>query len=310
MRVVFFGSPPTALPTLNGLLAAGHEIKLIITQPDKPAGRGKKLTPPAVKVFAQDHGLPFLQPERIRKDEKVLEAIREANPDINIVVAYGQIIPASIIYLPPLKSLNIHFSLLPKYRGAAPVQWAILNGERFTGVTIFQLTEKMDEGPILAQEVVPILPRENAHELETRMSHIGAQLLIRTLEKIDKVQLKEQDHSLATYAPKLTKDQGLIDWQEPAEAIDRKVRAFYGWPGAFTFLNGQRLEIISGQFTQGLMPAARPGEVVQLDKSGIYVCCGQKTFYLIEKVKPEGKKEMSAYSFSLGGKVRVGTILG
>lgn len=309
MRIVFFGSPPTALPSLNALLSAGHEIKLIITQPDKPAGRGKKLTPPAVKVFARDHGLPYLQPERIRKDEKVLETIKEASPDINIVVAYGQIIPAPIIYLPPLKSLNIHFSLLPRYRGAAPVQWAILNGERFTGITIFQLTEKMDEGPILSQEVVPILPRENAHELETRMSHIGAQLLIKTLEKINILELKEQDHSLATYAPKLTKEQGRINWQETAEAVDRKVRAFYGWPGAFTFINGQRLEIISGQITQGLMPAARPGEVVQLDKSGIYVCCGQKTFYLIEQVKPEGRKEMSAHSFSLGGKVRVGTVL-
>lgn len=310
MRVVFFGSPPAALPALNGLLSAGHEIRLVITQPDKPAGRGKKLTPPAVKVFAQDHGLPCLQPERIRKDEKVLEAIKEANPDINIVVAYGQIIPASIIYLPPHKSLNIHFSLLPKYRGAAPVPWAILNGERFTGVTIFQLTEKMDEGPILSQEVVQILPRENAHELETRMSHIGAQLLIRTLEKIGSLELKEQNHSQATYAPKLTKDQGRIDWQEPAETIDRKVRAFYGWPGAFTLLGGQRLEIISGQVTQGLMPTARPGEVVQFDKSGIYVCCGHRTFYLIEKIKPEGKREMSAYSFCLGGKIKVGTILG
>ncbi|MCX8160860.1 MAG: methionyl-tRNA formyltransferase [Candidatus Saccharicenans sp.] len=309
MRVVFFGSPPTALPALSGLLSAGHEIKLVITQPDKPAGRGKKLTPPAVKVFAEDHGLPYLQPEKIRKDEKVLEAIKEANPDINIVVAYGQIIPGSIIYLPPLKSINIHFSLLPKYRGAAPVQWAILNGERFTGVTIFQLTEKMDEGPILTQELVPILPRENAHELETRLSHLGAQLLLRTIEKIGSLEPKEQDHSLATYAPKLTKEQGRIDWQQTAEAIDRQVRAFFGWPGAFAFHNGQRLEIISGQVTQGLMPAARPGEVVQLDKSGIYVCCGQKTFYLIEKVKPEGRKEMSAFSFSLGGKVRVGTIL-
>lgn len=310
MRIVFFGSPATALPALNGLLSAGHEISLIITQPDKPAGRGKKLSPPAVKVFAKDHGLPYIQPEKIRKDEKALKAIKEANPDINIVVAYGQIIPASIIYFPPFKSVNIHFSLLPKYRGAAPVQWAILNGERFTGVSIFQLNEKMDEGPILSQEVVPILPRENAHELETRLSHIGAQLLIKTLENIETLDLKEQEHSLATYAPKLTKEQGRIDWQEPAEVIDRKVRAFYGWPGAFTFLTGQRLEIISGQVTQGLMPAARPGEVVQVDRSGIYVCCGQKTFYLVEKIKPEGRKEMSAYSFSLGGKVRVGTILG
>ncbi|MDI6699390.1 MAG: methionyl-tRNA formyltransferase [Candidatus Saccharicenans sp.] len=310
MRVVFFGSPHTALPALNGLLSAGHEIKLIITQPDRPAGRGKKLTPPAVKVFAEDHGLPYLQPEKIRKDEKILEVIKEADPEVNMVVAYGQIIPGPIIHLPPLKSLNIHFSLLPKYRGAAPVQWAILNGERFTGVTIFQLTEKMDEGPILSQEVVPILPRENAHELETRLAHVGARLMLQTLEKIHSLEPKEQEHSLATLAPKLTKEQGLIDWRQPAEVIDRKVRAFYGWPGAFTFLTGQRLEIISGQVTQGIMPQAGPGEVVQIDRSGIYVCCGQKSFYLIEKVKPEGRKEMSAHSFSLGGKVRVGTILG
>jgi len=306
MRIVFFGSPAVALPALNNLLAAGHEIKLVISQPDKPAGRGKKLTPPAVKVFAQDHGLPCLQPEKIRKDEKVLEAIKAVNPEVNIVVAYGQIIPASIIYLPPFKSLNIHFSLLPKYRGAAPVHWAILNGERFTGVTIFQLNEKMDEGPILTQEIVEILPRENAHELETRLAHLGARLLIKTLDNIKNIELKEQDHSQATYAPKLSKDQGKINWNEPAEVIDRKVRAFFPWPGAFTLLNGLRVGIVNGQITQGIMPAARPGEIVQVDKSGIYVCCGYKTIYLIEKVKPEGKSEMSAYAFSLGGKVKVG----
>ncbi len=310
MKVVFFGSPTTALPALNSLLTAGHEVRLVVTQPDRPAGRGRQLTPPPVKVFAQNHRLPVIQPEKIRRDEKALEMIREADPDVNIVVAYGQILPASIIYLPRHKSLNIHFSLLPKYRGAAPVQWAILNGEKFTGVTIFQLNEKMDEGPILAQEMVEILPRENAHELETRLSHLGAALLIKTLENIDRLELKEQNHELATYAPRLTKDQGMLDWQEPAEVIDRKVRAFYDWPGAFTYLDGRRLEIISGRTTQGVMPSARPGEVVQIDKSGIYVCCGQKTFYLIERVKPEGKKEMSAFSFSLGGKIKVGTILG
>ncbi|MGB4704510.1 MAG: methionyl-tRNA formyltransferase [Candidatus Saccharicenans sp.] len=310
MKVVFFGSPTTALPALNSLLTAGHEVRLVVTQPDRPAGRGRQLTPPPVKVFAQNHGLPVIQPEKIRRDEKALEMIREADPDVNIVVAYGQILPASIIYLPRYKSLNIHFSLLPKYRGAAPVQWAILNGEKFTGVTIFQLNEKMDEGPILAQEMVEILPRENAHELETRLSHIGAALLVRTLENIDRLELKEQNHELATYAPRLAKEQGLLDWQEPAEIIDRKVRAFYDWPGAFTYVDGRRLEIISGQTTQGVMPSARPGEVVQIDKSGIYVCCGQKTFYLIERVKPEGKKEMSAFSFSLGGKIKVGMLLG
>lgn len=310
MKIVFFGSPVTALPALNALLSAGDEIPLIITQPDRPAGRGQKLTPPAVKVYAQNHGLSYLQPGKIRQDQKTLELIKEANPDVNVVVAYGQIIPTTIINLPPLKSLNIHFSLLPKYRGAAPVQWAILNGDRFTGVTIFQLNEKMDEGPILAQEMVEILPRENAPELETRLAHIGARLLLQTLENISRLGPREQDHSLATYAPKLTKEQGKINWQEPAEVIDRKVRAFVGWPGAFTFLQGQRLVITNGQVTQGVMPEARPGEIVQIDKSGIYVCCGRKTFYLIEKVKPEGKKEMSAFAFSLGGKVKVGTALG
>lgn len=307
MKIVFFGSPAIALPALNSLLTANHEIKLVVTQPDKPAGRGKKLTPPPVKIFAENHGLPCIQPEKIRKDEKALELIKAASPDINIVVAYGQIIPASIIYLPPYKSLNIHFSLLPKYRGAAPVQWAILNGEKVTGVTIFQLNEKMDEGPILTQQETPILPRENALELETRLAHLGASLLIETLNHLQTLKLKEQDHSQATYAPKLTKEQGQINWEEPAEIIDRKVRAFFPWPSTYTFLNNQRIEILSGQVVPGLMPAARPGEIVQIDKSGIYVCCGQKSLYLVEKVKPEGKKEMSAYSFSLGGKVKPGS---
>jgi methionyl-tRNA formyltransferase len=307
MKVVFFGSPSTALPALNSLLSSGYEIKLVVTQPDKPAGRGKKLTPPAVKIFAENHGLPVIQPEKIRKDERTLELIKEANPDVIIVVAYGQIIPASIIYLPPYKSLNIHFSLLPKYRGAAPVQWAILNGEMFTGVTIFQLNEKMDEGPILTQQQTPILPRENAHELETRLAYLGAKLLINTLNELQKIELKPQDNSRATYAPKLTKEQGEINWEEPADIIDRKVRAFFPWPGAFTFLDNQRIEILFGQRVPGIIPSARPGEIVQIDKSGIYICCGQKSLFLLEKIKPEGKKEMSAYSFSLGGKIKTRT---
>jgi len=308
MKVVFFGSPSTALPALNSLLTSGHEIGLVVTQPDKPAGRGKKLTQPAVKVFAHNHALPVIQPEKVKKDEKTLELVKEAKPDVIVVVAYGQIIPASIIYLPPYKSLNIHFSILPKYRGAAPVPWAILNGEMFTGVTIFQLNEKIDEGPILTQEQTPILPRENALELETRLAYLGARLLINTLNELEKIELKPQDDSQATYAPKLTKEQAQIDWGEPAAIIDRKVRAFFPWPGAFTFLHNQRIEIISGQSLPAIIPSARPGEIVQIDKSGIYICCGQKSLFLVEKVKPEGKKEMSAYSFSLGGKIRTGVL--
>ncbi|MBC7363137.1 MAG: methionyl-tRNA formyltransferase, partial [Candidatus Aminicenantes bacterium] len=245
--------------------------------------------------------------EKIRKDEQALERIKKAEPDVNVVVAYGQIIPAPIIYYPRYKSLNVHFSLLPKYRGAAPVAWAILNGDRFTGVTIMQLNEKMDEGPILAREMIEILPRENTKELETRLSHLGAQLLIKTLNEIDSLTPVEQDHSQATYAPKITKEQGKIDWSEPAEIIDRKVRAFYPWPGAYTFINGLRLEIISGQALSGLMPEARAGEIVRVDKSGLYVRCGDGNLYLIEKIKPEGKKEMAAYAFYLGNKISPGT---
>lgn len=306
MKVVFFGSPAVALPALNALLAAGHEIKLVVTQPDKPAGRGKKLTPPPVKVFALNHQLEIIQPQKIRQDEQALEKIKAASPEVNVVVAYGQIIPASIIYLPKYKSLNVHFSLLPKYRGAAPVAWAILNGDRYTGVTIMQLNEKMDEGPILAREIVPVLPRENTQELETRLAHVGAELLVKTLSQIDSIIPQEQDHAQATYAPKITKEQGKINWSEPAEVIDRKVRAFYPWPGAYTFLNGQRLEIISGMVLPGLMPDSKPGEIIRVDKSGLYVCCGGGNLYLIEKVKPEGRKEMTAYAYSLGNRLSAG----
>lgn len=308
MKIVFFGSPAVALPSLNALLATGHEIKLVVTQPDKPAGRGKKLTPPPVKVFALNHGLEVIQPEKIRRDEQALEKIKAAEPDVNVVVAYGQIIPGSIIYYPRYKSVNVHFSLLPRYRGAAPVAWAILNGDRFTGVTIMQLNDKMDEGPILAREMVEILPRENSQELETRLSHLGAELLVKTLGRIDSIIPEEQDHSKATYAPKITKEQGKINWSEPAEVIDRKVRAFYPWPGAYTFFNGQRLEILTGQVVPGLMPDSRPGEIVRVDKSGIYVRCGGENLYLIEKIKPEGKKEMTAYAFSLGNRVSPGAV--
>ncbi|MCX7974891.1 MAG: methionyl-tRNA formyltransferase, partial [Candidatus Aminicenantes bacterium] len=215
MNIVFFGTPEAALPSLEKLLNSEHQIKLIVTQPDRPAGRGLKLTPPPVKEFALKNGLPFIQPEKIRKDQTALNLIRSIFPDIIVVVAYGQILPAEIIYFPPYRAINVHFSLLPKYRGACPVAWAILNGEEKTGITIFVLNEKMDEGDILAQVEVEIRPRENAGELENRLAQIGADLLIKTLSEIDKLTPKPQDHSQATYAPKLNKNMGQIDWSWP-----------------------------------------------------------------------------------------------
>lgn len=300
MRIVFFGSPATAIPSLATLLRAGHRIELVITQPDKPFGRGKKLKPCAVKTFALDKGLPHYAPERIRKDAAALKKIREVEPEIIVVVAYGQMIPLSIIDIPKYKSVNVHFSLLPKYRGASPVQWAVLNGETRTGVTIFRLNEKMDEGDILTAEEVAILPRETALSLETRLSYIGAELLFKTLAAIERVRPTLQDHTQASYAPKLKKEDGLIDWGQDVEAVNRKVRAMTPWPSAYTFLHGRRLIIQEGQPSFEKADQDSPGTIVSIEKYGIMVCCKDKSLYLIQTLQPENKKAMSAFSFSLG----------
>ena len=310
MRIVYFGSPRAALPALERLLEAGHSIELVITQPDKPAGRGKEPTPPPVKEAARRHGIPILQPEKIRKDPGVLEELGKIAPDIIVVVAYGQIIPAAIVDLPRHKSVNVHFSLLPRYRGAAPVQWAILCGEEKTGVTIFELNEKMDEGDILSHLETEIGPRENARELEERLSRLGSDLLIKTLERIDTLPHLPQDHRLATAAPRLRKDQGKIDWGKEAVSIDRMVRAFSSWPGAFTFLRGQRLIIRSGSPLILPAPPPEPGRVVEVRREGLVVGCGSGSFYLIERLQRENKKEMAAADFLRGTKIETGDCLG
>jgi len=306
MRIVFFGSPPVALPSLGALLEAGHSIELVITQPDRPAGRGRKLTPSAVKAFAVARGLPVLEPPKIRTDESVLQKLRAILPDIHVVAAYGQIIPPSIINLPPRHSVNVHFSLLPKYRGASPVQWAIINRETKTGVTIFELNEKLDEGNILVTEATDIGPRETARDLETRLAAMGAALLVRTLEDIDRIVPIPQDHSLATLAPKIRKEDGAIDWTEEAVAIDAKVRAFQPWPFAFSFFRGKRVQVHQGIALGTRNAPSVPGTVLAVGKNGIDVACGGRTIYRIESIQPEGKKKMDAYAFSLGAAVRIG----
>jgi methionyl-tRNA formyltransferase len=310
MRIVFFGSPAIALPSLAKLLKGGHRVELVICQPDKPSGRGKKLKPCLVKSFALEKGLSCYEPERIRKDPAALEKIRAADPDIIVVVAYGQMIPASIIDLPKHKSINVHFSLLPKYRGASPVQWAVLNGEERTGVTIFRLNEKMDEGDILTSEAVPILPRENAFNLETRLSHIGAELLYRTLASLDRIRPAGQDQTLATYAPKLKKEDGQIDWNQDAEIVDRKVRAMTPWPSAYTFFRKRRLIIQEGQPSFETADQDSPGTITSIEKYGILVCCRNQSLYLIQSLQPENKKSMGAFSFSLGGHIKTSDVLG
>jgi methionyl-tRNA formyltransferase len=310
MRIVFFGSPASALPSLEQLLERGHSVGLVITQPDKPAGRGRRMTPSAVKTFALERGIPVLEPVRIRMDEAVLGRIRDVGPDVIVVVAYGQIIPAPIIYGPRHHSLNVHFSLLPKYRGAAPVQWAVLNGETETGVTIIELNEKMDEGDILARVGMKIGPRETAGELEVRLSVMGAGLLLRTLDGIGSLTPLPQDHSLASLAPKIRKEDGRLDWSESASVIDRKVRALAGRPGTYTLFRGRRLQLHRGQNLDAPGETRKPGEILSALKDGLRVACGGGGVYLIEELQPEGKTRMPAHGFSLGAKIKPGELLG
>ena len=310
MKTVFFGSPAAALPSLRGLIDAGHSVELVVTQPDKPAGRGRKLKPSAVKAFAVEHGIPVIEPAKIRTDESALERVRAAAPDVNVVVAYGQIIPNAIHTLPRHRSLNVHFSLLPKYRGAAPVQWAVLNGDAESGVTIIELDDRMDEGDILAMKRVPVGPRETARELEDRLAVLGAELLLGTLARIDSVIRVEQDAAGATLAPKIKKEDGRIRWDDSAPAVDRRVRALAGRPGVYTFFKGRRIGMLSGRNVETANAGQAPGTVLTVGKAGLTVACGCGTAFLVEVLQPEGKGPMAAHVFSLGTRIDPGDFLG
>lgn len=306
MKIVFFGSPRTAIPSLLKLKEAGHDLKLVVTQPDSYSGRGRRSSMSPVKNTAMEYDIPVFQPQRIRKDPKAVEIIQEANPDIIIVVAYGQIIPSSIIYLPPYNSWNLHFSLLPKYRGAAPVQWALFRGEKTSGLTVFELNEKMDEGDILTSLKVPIRLEEKAFELETRLASLGSELLVNTLENINHIQKKPQDHSQATYAPLLKKQDGKIDWTKFSAEIENQVRAFNPWPSSYTFFNNKRLKVLEGKRIDEIKKNCSPGKIFSINQSGIQVCCGDQNIFLIEKLQPENKSPMEAFNFSHGARLKPG----
>ncbi|MBN2245343.1 MAG: methionyl-tRNA formyltransferase [Candidatus Aminicenantes bacterium] len=306
MRIVFFGSPVTAIPSLLSLKEAGHEIKLVVTQPDSYSGRGRRSSLSPVKQVAVELNIPVFQPQKIRKDPEALKIIQEFNPDIIIVVAYGQIIPSSIIYLPPYNSWNLHFSLLPKYRGAAPVQWAILKGETTTGVTIFELNEKMDEGDILASRQVPLLPGEKAYELEARLASLGSKLLIQTLDIINTIKKIPQDHSEATYAPLLKKEDGRIDWDKTSFDLENQIRAFDPWPSSYTFIKNTRLKILEGENKCGVVQPCKPGQILSISREGIEVCCKDQSVFLIKRLQPENKLPMEAFAFSHGARLEVG----
>jgi methionyl-tRNA formyltransferase len=309
MRVVFLGTPEFAVPSLRELVAAEHSAVAVFTQPDRPKGRGNQMTPSPVKVAALESGLPVYQPERIRRPEN-LELLRSFEADLMVVVGYGQIIPQSIIDLPKHGILNVHASLLPKYRGAAPIQWAIANGEIQTGVTVMQIDAGLDTGDMLAQEVTSIAWDETAPELADRLSVMGAELLISVIEQIEKgiAAREKQDDAEATLAPILKREDGAIDWSQSAKKIFDRLRGFTPWPGAYTSFRGLALGIAKARPSESSGNPV-PGAVRVHGKILAVECGGNSMLELLE-VQPAGKKRMSGEAFRNGYRVTDGELMG
>jgi methionyl-tRNA formyltransferase len=309
MKLIFMGTPEFAVPTLARLILDGHEIAAVFTQPDKPAGRGNKLHPPPVKNFALEHNLTVHQPARIKTSEDARAVFEEIKPQACIVAAYGKILPQWMLDIPALGCINVHASLLPRYRGAAPINWAIARGERQTGITIMQMDAGMDTGPILSMRATEIGAEETAPELSTRLSQIGADLLSETLPRVERGEIKPlaQNDDEATYAPILKREDGLIDWHKTASEIACRVRAFQPWPGTFTQFRGGRLMLwkargVSFDFQQTVEPAT----IISLDKSGFTVACADATALHIEEIQIEGKRRVSAKDFINGARLATG----
>jgi len=303
LPLIFMGSPQVAVTVLEGLMKAGHEIRAVVTQPDKPAGRGQHLHPPPVKEFAVRHSLQVFQPVKM-KDPSLFENLKALEPRAFIVAAYGKFIPNEILMIAPAGCLNVHFSLLLKYRGASCVASAIRNGEKETGVTIMRISEKLDAGPILKQKEVAIAPDETAGELEQRLGPLGTQLMIQVLEDLEKGKIQEskQDEARATYAPLIKKEEGRIDWSLPAQKIHNLIRAFNPWPAAFTHIDKTRLKVYGARLERSQESGVRSqevGKITNLRPDGISVVCGEGRL-LISEVQPESKRRMSAWEFAHG----------
>ena len=308
MRTVFMGTPESAVPSLQRLLDDGHEIVAVWTQPDKPAGRGKQLHQSPIKEFALQHNLTIHQPAKI-KTEEAKDLFASHNADVAVVVAYGKILPSEFLNAYMHGCINVHFSLLPKYRGAAPVNWALVNGEGETGVTTMRIVEELDAGPILLQSGAKIGEHETGPELLMRLAEMGAEVLSETLRNLDAIEPRPQRDEDATFAPILKREDGLIDWSMDAFAIERRVRGFQPWPNAYTAIDSKRLIIwrATSEPTDFSVP---PGQIVEARTDRLAVSCGHSTLLRIGELQPEGGRRMSARDFINGKYVKDGAVLG
>lgn len=315
MRTVFMGTPDFALPTLRALINSRHSVAAVFTQPDRPKGRGKQIVSPPVKDMALAAGIPVHQPVSI-KESTVVKEIKQMAPDAVVVVAYGQILPKTILELPEYGCINVHASLLPKYRGAAPIHWAVMNGEQETGVTTMFMNEGLDTGDIILQSRLAIGPTDTAGIVHDRLASLGADLLLETLDQLErgKAPRVPQDEAMASYAPMLTRDDEVIDWADRGDNIINKVRGLNPWPGAFTYYRGKILKIWQVSLDGGHfehVQGQQPGTIVAVNlRRGFSVVCGHGKVVLVEKVQLQGKRQMSAPEFLRGYQLGVGEALG
>jgi methionyl-tRNA formyltransferase len=307
LRIIFMGTPEFACPTLQKLIDRDEEVIAVITQPDRPKGRGQQTVPPPVKALAEQHAIPVIQPVKVRLPE-VVESIRQLAPDLIVVVAFGQILPKSLLDIPRYGCINVHASLLPRWRGAAPLNWCIIKGDAETGITTMMMDVGLDTGDMLLKKATPIDPDENTQTLHDRLSLIGAEALAETLDLLTagKLVREKQDDALTCYAPMLKKDDGLIDWNEEPQQIRNLVRGMTPWPGAFSFVDGRMVKIYQVRTATG---EGVPGTVIHTGRDGLEVACAGGSI-IVEELQLEGKKRLPARDFLAGYKIAPGTILG
>lgn len=312
MKIIFMGTPDFAVAALDALCRDGQEVILAVTQPDRQKGRGRKVIQTPVKECALKWGVPVFQPARIREPEAV-EQIRSLSPDLIVVAAFGQILPQELLDIPRLGCINIHASLLPRLRGAAPIQWSVINGDPESGITLMQMNAGLDTGDILFQESLPIGPQETGESLYDKLAQLGGEMIVKYLPAIaaGEVSPVKQDDSLSTYAPMLRKEMGEIDWSMPAAQIEQRMRGMLPWPGAYTTLDGRTLKIWKAQVrpSDPAYAGAAPGTVLYTDKKSICVAAGSGTLAILE-VQAEGKKRMETDAFLRGTAIADGTVLG